>query len=351
MLKRNLLKILFSLVIPIVLFSCGPPPVRDVIWPGPPDIPRIKFVKSYYGPSDVVKKSFVISTILGSEGYITFSKPMGLHIDDQGRIYVVDTGKKTIFVLDKEKKIFLALNIRGRQAFKKPVHISTDSKGNMFATDAAGAAVVMFDKDGQYIKHVFIRDDWKRPTGIVIDKKRGRIYISDTQYHRIRVFDEKTLLLVDTIGGVRGSEEGEMNFPTHITVNRNNGDLLVTDTMNARVQIFDYKGRFKLTFGQFGDGAGMFARPKGIAVDSENHIYVADAGFNNIQIFDYEGQILMSFSGYGPERGNVVLPSGVFIDKDDFIYVSDSFNERINIYEFLGDKHKTRVKRGITLDK
>jgi DNA-binding beta-propeller fold protein YncE len=352
MIKKNLFKILSILVIPIMLYSCAAEQraINEIIWPLPPDIPRVKFLKSYYGPSDVVKKSFIADAVLGGSGYVSFSKPMGVHYDN-GRLFVVDTGKLTVFMLDKKNQLFKALSIRGRQAFRVPVHMAIDSKGNIIVVDAAAAQIIMFDSNGNYLKHVFRKDKWTRPTGITIDKKRHRIYIADTQKHKVRVYDDRSHELLQTIGGIRGTGEGEMNFPTHMTVNKNNGDLLVTDTMNARVQIFDYKGRFKLAFGQFGDGPGMFSRPKGIAVDSEDHIYVADAGFNNIQIFDYEGRVLLAFSGYGQERGHMILPAGLFIDDDDVIYVSDSFNERINLFEFLGDKHKARKSKGINLDK
>ena len=352
MIKNKLLKILFSLTVPLMLFSCGGGTQTEIIWPGPPDTPRIRFVKSYRGPTDIVKKSFVIESLLGSSGSVRFSKPMGLLYDDKrGRLIIADTAKKTIFIMDKKNAAYSALHIRGREAFTKPITPRMDSKGRIFVTDSAGKQVLMFSNSGKYIKHVFKDGRWTRPSGIAIDKKRKRIYVSDTHKHRVQVFDEDSLKLIQTIGGTRGQEEGEMNFPTHMFVNKNNGDLLVTDTMNARVQIFDYKGRFKLTFGQFGDGPGYFARPKGIAVDSEDHIYVADAGFNNIQIFDYEGNVLMAFSGFGHGRGAMVLPAGIYIDNDDIIYVSDSFNERINIYEFLGEKYKERKNKGIALDR
>ena len=54
------------------------------------------------------------------------------------------------------------------------------------------------------------------------------------------------------------------------------GNVYVTDTMNNRVEIFDADGKFISTFGKNGDGPGYFARPKGIAVDSDGHIWVAD---------------------------------------------------------------------------
>ena len=48
------------------------------------------------------------------------------------------------------------------------------------------------------------------------------------------------------------------------------------DTLNNRIEIFDADGKFIRAFGKTGDGPGYFARPKGIAIDGDGHIWVAD---------------------------------------------------------------------------
>jgi len=106
--------------------------------------------------------------------------------------------------------------------------------------------------------------------------------------------------------------------------------------MNFRVQVLDPKGHFLLTFGKIGNVPGCFSRPKGIALDSEGHIYVTDAAFNNIQIFDKEGKLLLYFGNFGSGLADLRLPAGMFIDKDDRIYVADQLNHRIQVYHYLG---------------
>ena len=71
------------------------------------------------------------------------------------------------------------------------------------------------------------------------------------------------------------------------------------DSMNFRVQIFDPDGKFLRVFGKLGDSFGQFARPKGIGVDSEGHVYVVDSAFNNVQIFDETGRLLLFLVGLG----------------------------------------------------
>ncbi len=325
----------------VIFFGCAKPKPPDVIWPLPPNKPRIKFIKSYIGPVDFKKKSIVSEALLGPGEVKTFMKPHGVHVDAKGRIYVTDTALGSVFILDPIEQTARALSVKGRKYFVKPIGVVTDKKGRIFVTDSKTNLVTMFDNNGNYVTTISDGVEWKQPTGIAVDNERNRLYITDTHRHVVEVYDLDTLKHVRTIGK-RGKEEGSFNFPSHLAVGPD-GKLYVTDTMNGRVQVFSPDLKLIMTIGEFGDAPGMFARPKGVAVDSENHVYVVDAAFNNVQIFNQEGQILMPFGGFGTGRGLMILPAGIAIDKDDFIYVVDSWNERLNVYEFLGKKHEQRL--------
>jgi len=80
---------------------------------------------------------------------------------------------------------------------------------------------------------------------------------------------------------------------------------------------------------------GSFARPKGIALDSDNNLYVVDANHDNFQIFDQEGRLLLFVGGNGSAPGEFYLPSGIYIDGRDRVYVADTFNRRIQVFQFL----------------
>ena len=65
----------------------------------------------------------------------------------------------------------------------------------------------------------------------------------------------------------------------------------------------------------------MFARPKGIAVDRQGLIYVADAATQVVQIFNSEGRLLLYFGQPGASTyGQLVLPASVKVDYDDVSY-------------------------------
>ena len=76
-------------------------------------------------------------------------------------------------------------------------------------------------------------------------------------------------------------------------------------------------------------------KPKGIAVDSEGHIWVSDSLRNTIQVFDRQGRLLLIFGKIGTDRGEFNIPAGLFIDKKNRLYVADSYNYRVQMFQYL----------------
>ncbi len=87
-----------------------------------------------------------------------------------------------------------------------------------------------------------------------------------------------------------------------------------------------------------GDSAGDLNKPKGVAVDSEGHIFVNDALQDAVQIFDGTGVFLLSFGQAGLGRGDFWMPSGLWIDRKDYLFVSDTYNQRVQVFRYLSDR-------------
>jgi len=49
------------------------------------------------------------------------------------------------------------------------------------------------------------------------------------------------------------------------------------------IQLFDENAKHIRNIGKLGDAPGSFVRPRGVAVDSDGHIYVVDANINNVK--------------------------------------------------------------------
>jgi DNA-binding beta-propeller fold protein YncE len=317
--------------------ACAAPEVKkvDLVWPLPPDEPRIKFLRSFESSTDVEKETTsqkLLTTLLGeSELGMGLGKPYGVTAN-RDRVLVSDTGIGKVVVFDVKNAKFFHVGMSGKGILSKPIGLATDAGGNIYVSDTDQDRIIVFDKDGKYLNAIGEKGTFEQPTGIALNDALNRLYVLDTKKSQLFIYtkDGKQVAII----GTRGGGDGEFNFPTNICVGKS-GKVYVSDSMNFRVQIFDAEGKFIGKFGTVGDSPGMFSRPKGIAVDSEGHIYVVDAAFNNVQIFSEDGQILLFFGELGNQPGQFWLPAGMFIDGDDKIYVADQYNKRINVFQYL----------------
>jgi len=93
----------------------------------------------------------------------------------------------------------------------------------------------------------------------------------------------------------------------------------------------------------------MLGRPKGIAIDSDGHVYVADAQLNRMQAFSPEGTALISVgsTGYGPAQFQ--LMAGLTIDRFNRIIIVDQEPARIEIFRYITDAEAEAAKKaGVT---
>ncbi|MFQ5579176.1 MAG: 6-bladed beta-propeller [Nitrospiria bacterium] len=337
--KRVLILSLFV----FILGGCGAK-IRqaepDLLWPPPPDTPRIKFIKTITSSTDVEKKSFsegLKSALFGGESGASLVKPYAVFATPDERVYVADSGWRKVLVFDPKQARFFIIGVDGPGALAGPLGVTADENGRVYVTDSILRKCFVYDAEGKYLFEMGDLNRLERPVGVAVNNTLKRVYIADTRKHQIFVFNMEGKFLFEF--GKRGNKDGEFNFPANLFIDAE-GKIYVTD-MNFRVQIFDPEGRYLSQFGSVGTGFGQFSLPKGIAVDSQGNIYVVDSRFNNVQIFNPDGKLLLFFGEFGGEKGQFWLPAGLTIDQEDRIYVADQYNHRIDVFQYIGPKENT----------
>jgi DNA-binding beta-propeller fold protein YncE len=319
--------------------------------PSPPDLlleggRKLSFERTFSSERDTRRKpgfwGKVINVVAGEPDYKRMVRPYGVAVDSHGRVIVSDPGLGGVHIFDPQgrKYKFLERQDKSKDPMLEPQCVAVDAKDNIYVTDSKAGKVFVFDIDGKYRGALGSLKGgegyFKRPTGIAIDPQTQRIYVTDTLRDRVYVLDAKGQVL-RTIGK-HGSGNGEFNFPTELRMK--NGVLAVVDAMNFRVQMFDAGDNFLGAIGNFGDSGGLLFRPKGIAIDSEDHIYLVEALRGMVQVFDRQGQLLYTFGQRGTRLGEFQLPTGLFIDNHDNVYVVDSYNRRVQVFQYHGLRAK-----------
>lgn len=323
-----------------LLNACAPAPYQkpqvDLVWPLPPDEPKIKFVDKIMSTLDLGIQPSFTESLFGEEKVDALYKPYGVAVDKEGKMYVSDIGR--VFVFDLKNKSYAFIGTEpGTGKLIMPIGVATSADGRVFVADTAQERVFVYTKN-KFSGAIGHTGDFESPSGVAIDEKRGLVYVVDSKKHMVSVYSLNDYKKIRTIGK-RGTESGEFNFPANITLD-SEGKLYVVDTFNVRVQVFDANGNFVKSIGKLGDGPGFLARPKGVAVDSEGHIYVVDAAFQNFQIFDQEGRVLLIVGTTGTRPGEFYLPAGITIDEQDRVYVVDQIPGSVQIFQYIRKKEK-----------
>jgi len=339
--------LLLSIVTIAMVVSCAPPEVKrkkiKLVWPLPPDEPKIEFVDIIRSTLDIGQKKGISEALFGEEDVYNFQKPYGVTVGPDEKIYVTDIGRVIVMDLKNKEYDFIGLG-PGMGELGLPIGIAITSDNRLFVGDVAQNKVFVY-VNGRFSTALGHEGEFDSPSGIAVDEKHNKLYIVDAKKHRISVYELTTYKPIKTIGH-RGTGPGEFNFPTNIAVDEE-GNLYVVDTGNFRVQILSPEGKHIRTIGKLGDVAGSFARPKGIGIDSEGHIYVADAAFQNFQIFDKDGKILLYVGSSGIGPGKFSLPAGLYVDRNtDKIYVVNQIPGDLQIFQYLGKKWKQRQQAG-----
>jgi len=311
----------------------------NLVWPLPPDKPRVKFLEIYSNNFDVEPKKKVtwVDRVVGNPDPNIpehFKRPAGVGADSKGRVFIASTEKATVFIIDKANHKLT--RFRGDQGvtFQTPIGLAVDSQDNLYVADATLHMVMKFDTDLHARATIGNDAGMKNPTFLALDETRRRLFVVDSHLHQVFVFNLDTLAL-ETKVGKRGIKNGEFNFPVGIAVGPD-GSFAVTDTDTCSVQVFSADFKFVRRFGRQGYHPGEFVRPKGLAFDREGNIWVVDAAFNNFQIFTPDGHILMFVGSAGTQPGQFEVPLAISIDKNNRVYVSDSLNSRVQVFQFLG---------------
>jgi sugar lactone lactonase YvrE len=244
--------------------------------------------------------------------------PAGVAVDAAGNIYIADTH-----------------NHRIREV----------SGGTITTIAGTGAAGISGD-GGSALSAAF-----NNPTALAMDLN-GNLYIADTDNHRIRKITASTISTVAGSGeqffsGDNAAATGAgLDSPNGVAVDVA-GNIYIGDTRNQRIRVVNTSGIISTLAGNgsksyAGDGGAAIgaslARPRGLSVDAQGNIYVADSDNNSIRLIANTGTITtvagngsQGFAGDGGAATNATLdtPRAPAVQAPGVFALSDTNNNLV----------------------
>ncbi len=178
------------------------------------------------------------------------------------------------------------------------------------------------------------------PHGIAIAPD-GTIYVADTNNNRIQHFSAAGQFL-NAWGSFGDSAAGDallgtFNQPWALAVSPDGEFVYVADTWNHRIQKFTASGTPLTMWGTplydptTNDPFGIWG-PRGIAVDAQGRVFVADTGNKRILVYDADGNFILQIGSEGLSIGQFEEPVGLAFDSRGFLYVADTWNQRVQVF-------------------
>ena len=223
---------------------------------------------------------------------------------------------------------------RGKVEFIYPRAIDIDG-GVLYVIDKVGR-IQKISLDGQYLGEYSMPEiEAGKPTGMSVGPD-GNLYIADTHYHRIVVFDVQGEIINEF--GKLGEGPGEFIYPTDIAFD-NDGQMFVSEYGgNDRISVFDKNGVFQYCFGGPGNEEKKFSRPSAICIDESNeYLYIADTCNHRIAVYTLEGELVRHLGHIGTEPGCLRYPYDLTLSEKGYLVICEYGNNRIQILSPLGE--------------
>jgi sugar lactone lactonase YvrE len=296
-----------------------------------------------------------------------FTYPEGLAVDGAGNVYVGDWGNETVRKIAPDGVVSTLAGGRegsadgtGRNAqFHDPTGVAVDSAGNVFVTDTLNhtvrkitpASVVSTfvgtagfygsaDATGAEARFYYPRAVALTPDGAVL--------VADSNNNTIRKITPEAV--VSTLAGLAGGSADGVGHnarffaPWGLAVDQG-GNVFVADTENHTIRkiipdrvVSTLAGLATVPGAADGQGAtARFSSPRGVAVDAQGFVYVADTQNHAIRRISLDGRVstfagLAGSRGYADGGGSAARfsgPQGIAVDSAGNLYVSDSANYTI----------------------
>jgi DNA-binding beta-propeller fold protein YncE len=135
----------------------------------------------------------------------------------------------------------------------------------------------------------------------------------------------------EIVWGEHGTHPGDFNRPRAIAIDAQ--DRLYIVDFTARIQVFDRNGKFLDRCWITPDYRN--GRPSGLSIDRDGNLLVSDSHYSAFRIYSSDGELLRSYEyKAGSEPGQLSYVSDVVQDEDGYFYVAEfGQNQRMSKFD------------------
>lgn len=202
-----------------------------------------------------------------------FLYPAGVAVTSRNEILVVDSGNKRINAYDLKGNFLRYFS--PEILLINPLMI-TAYGGKVYLTDRG--CVHVFTEEGRFLGSVgqgYLEGPW----GVAVDRQ-GNVYVADTLNFSLLAFSPSGKLLWQK----KGLDKREFGLPSGLAIDRGKGRLFVADALRQKIYLYDLKGN-RLAEAGSERGDYSFSFPRGLVYSSNGYLFVADTEQKRVAVF------------------------------------------------------------------
>ncbi len=231
----------------------------------------------------------------------------------------------------------------GNGSFSYPRAITAEPDGSIFVVDKTGR-IQRFNAGGEFELLWRMPETEKgKPVGLAVHPD-GRLFVADTHYHRVMVFDRDGHALA-SFGG-DGTSDGQFLLPTDVAFDAA-GFIYVGEYQgNDRITKWSPDLQFVASLADAPIDGKRLSRPTGLKIDDEQTLWIADACNHRVVRLNLDGSVVNVFGGFGSEPGEMRYPYDLSISPAKEIMVCEYEGNRLQWFTKEGRSLRTWGRSG-----
>ena len=259
--------------------------------------------------------------------------PTDVAVGTDGSVFVADGVNDRILRFSSAGKFVSEIQEVGQERLSRPIGITIDESGRLWIADTGRRRVLVRTNDGRLERTIVPQTGREEHaadiTDIAVSRDGKYAWLVDNDNHRLLRVDLDTSTQMQV--GRQGESVGQLKYPFMLTI-ATDGRVIVTDVINARLHVFSKSGAPRRTIGVYGVNLGELYRPKGLVCDLKGNIWVSDGTLGVVQIFNSDGLFIDVLRDKGGQPFRFQSPMGLAI-REDSLYVVELAADRVRRLE------------------
>ena len=248
-----------------------------------------------------------------SGSILDLDEPSGMSSDSKENVYVVDKGKKLIYVLDPSGKI------TNRSTLISPYSVSTDQQDRVLIANDTN--VVPFGKDSIAFPHPQAKPEGLGKIRSAATDDSGRYFVVSENHPGILVYDQNK-----TLSSTFAPSTVAKEYHSVLVNSRN--EILLLDKDRKQLSVYSTDGKLLFIIGPAGNGF-VIDRIEDFAVDRANHIYLLEKKPRSVMIFSAAGEFIKNIASEKNTAGAFEDAKLITVGPSGAIYLLDKDQKRI----------------------